>query len=353
MSLRNQIAQIQPLDTAAMAQAQQRWNAIAKPLHSLGLLEDAVIKIAGITGDWQVNLENPTVVVMCGDNGVVAQGVTQTDQSVTAIVTENMARHQTSVCTMAKLAGAQVIPVNIGCAVAVRGASIVQACVRLGTGDMTQELAMSREEAEQAIQVGIDLVKQLKAQGCGLIATGEMGIGNTTTATAMLSVLLGADSQALTGRGAGLSNAGLERKKAAIAQAIALHQPEKSDALDVLSKVGGLDIAGLCGVFLGGALYRVPVLIDGVISATAALCAQGICPQVVDYMLPSHQSAEPAGALVLKALGLEPLLHARMALGEGTGAVAVMPLLEMALAVYNQMDDFAAIGVDAYEEFTP
>lgn len=352
MTLQDYIAQIKPLDTTAMTQAQQRWNAIAKPLHSLGLLEDAVVKMAGITGDSAVEIDNRAVVVMCADNGVVAQGVTQTDQAVTAIVTENMAKGTTSVCAMARVAGAKVVPVNIGCAVAVTGETIVQACVRPGTADMTQQPAMTVAEAEQAMLVGISMVEQLNSQGVNLIATGEMGIGNTTTATAVLSVLLGQNPEDMTGRGAGLSDQGLQRKKAAIAKAIALHQPDKTNPIDVVSKVGGLDIAGLCGVFLGGAIYRVPVMVDGVISATAALCAKGICPQVVDYMIASHQSAEPAGALVLQALGLEPMVQAKMCLGEGTGAVAVMPVLDMALAVYNQMAEFQAIGVEAYEEFS-
>ncbi len=348
MTLSQYIAQIKPLDTLAMTQAQQRWDGIAKPLHSLGLLEDAVVKIAGITGHSRVSIAKPMVVAMCADNGVVAQGVSQTDQSVTAIVAENMTRGASSVCYMAKVAGAQVMAVDIGCAVAVPGT--VDRCVRRGTGDFTQEVAMTRQQAEQAILVGIDLVKQCKAQGCGLIATGEMGIGNTTTATAVLSVLLEQDPQVITGRGAGLCSAGLERKKAAIAKGIALHKPDKGDAVDVLSKVGGLDIAGMCGVFLGGAVYGVPVLVDGVISATAALCAQRLCPLTVEYMIPSHQSAEPGSILALKALGLVPMIHGNLALGEGTGAVAMMPLLQMALEVYNQMGAFADIGVQAYEE---
>lgn len=348
MKLSQYLTQIKPLDTAAMTLAQQRWDAIAKPLHSLGLLEDAVVNMAGIMGTAQVDIAKRAVVVMCADNGVVAQGVSQTDQSVTAIVTENMTRGVTSVCQMAKLAGAKVVAVDIGCATPVHGDGLVQAAIRRGTADMTQAPAMTREEAEQAILVGIDMVKQLKDQGYQLIATGEMGIGNTTTASAVLSVLLHQSPETMTGRGAGLSSAGLERKKVAIAKAIALHQPDPCDVVEVLSTVGGLDIAGLCGVFLGGAIYRVPVLIDGVISATAALCAKGLCETCVGYMLPSHQSAEPAGGLVLQALGLEAMLHGRMALGEGTGAVAVMPLLDMALAVYSQMDDFDGIGVEAY-----
>ncbi|MEG1579527.1 MAG: nicotinate-nucleotide--dimethylbenzimidazole phosphoribosyltransferase, partial [Oscillospiraceae bacterium] len=189
----------------------------------------------------------------------------------------------------------------------------------------------------RAIEVGIELVGDLKKQGYGLIATGEMGIGNTTTSSAVVSVLLGRAPGEVTGRGAGLTSEGLSRKIAAIQRAVAVNQPDAADGIEVLSKVGGLDLAGLAGVFLGGALYHVPVLVDGFISATAALAAATICPAAKDYMLGSHASKEPAGKLVLDALGLQPFLYAEMCLGEGTGAVAVMPLLDLGLALYNDL----------------
>lgn len=348
MTLSQQIASITPPDFTAQAQAKARWDAIAKPLHGLGWLEDALCKIAGITGSPALCLSPRAVVVLCADNGVVAQGVSQTDQSVTAIVTENMSKGQTSVCCMAQVADVQVIPVDLGCAVPVAGEGLIQASLRRGTADFSQEPAMTLAEAEAAIQVGISLVGELKSQGFRLIATGEMGIGNTTTATAVLSVLLDQDPDRLTGRGAGLSSQGLQRKKQVIAKAIAQHQPNPKNPVEVLSKVGGLDIAGLCGVFLGGAIHQVPILIDGLISATGALCAQRLCPEVTQYLLPSHQSAEPASQLVLEALGLSPLLQGNLALGEGTGAVAVIPLLDMALSVYQKMQQFQDIGVEQY-----
>ena len=199
---------------------------------------------------------------------------------------------------------------------------------------------MSREECERAVLTGVEIVGDLAGKGYGLLATGEMGIGNTTTSSAVLAVLLELDPVAVTGRGAGLSTEGLQRKIEAICRGIAVNRPDRNDPVDVLAKVGGLDLAGLTGVFLGGALYHVPVLVDGLISSAAALCAQRLCPAAKDYQLASHASAEPAGRMVLEALGLEAMLYAGMCLGEGTGAVAVMPLLDMALAVYREMSTF-------------
>ena len=343
---------IGPLDKNAMAEAQRRWDSIAHPLNSLGMLERDIIRIAGITGDPNVDLSKKAVVAMCADNGVVAEGVTQTGQEVTAIVTENMSKGDTSVCCMARVAGAEVIPVDIGVARPVTGENIRQCCVRRGTANMTKGPAMSREEAAKAVMTGILLVEELKQVGFRLLATGEMGIGNTTTSSAIVSVLLGKDPAEVTGRGAGLTSEGLERKIQAIRTAIAVNQPDSADSLDVLHKVGGLDIAGLAGVFLGGAIHRVPVLVDGFISSAAALVAAAICPAAKDYMLASHASNEPAGRMVLETLGLTPFLHAGMCLGEGTGAVAVMPLLDMGAAVYREMCTFAATDIEAYEHLT-
>ena len=345
-------ASIRPLDQRAMAEAKRRWDSIAHPLGSLGLLERDIIQIAGMTGSADVDLSRRAVVVMCADNGVVAEGVTQTGQEVTAIVTENMSKGDTSVCRMAKVAGAEVIPVDIGVAQPVTGERIRQSCVCRGTANMTQGPAMTREEAAKALLTGVSLVEELKKEGYQIFATGEMGIGNTTTASAVVSVLLGKDPLEVTGRGAGLSTEGLQRKIQAIRTAIAVNQPNPADPLDVLHKVGGLDIAGLAGVFLGGAIYRVPVLVDGFISSAAALLAASFCPLAKDYMLGSHASNEPAGRMVLEALGLTPFLYAGMCLGEGTGAVAVMPLLDMALSVYRGMATFDEIEVEAYQPLT-
>ncbi len=349
MTLDQVIAGITPADTAAMERAKARWDSIAKPLGSLGALEEAVIRIAGMTGSAEVDISKRAVVVMCADNGVVAQGVTQTGQEVTAIVAENMSTGDTSVCAMARSAGAEVVPVDIGTAVPLTGARIAQRCVRRGTADMTRGPAMSREEAVQAVLTGVETARELCAGGMRLLATGEMGIGNTTTSSAVAAVLLGQEPLVMTGRGAGLSDAGLQKKIHAIETAVAVNRPDPADVLDVLHKVGGLDIAGLAGVFLGGAMCHTPVLVDGFISSVAALVAARLCPASKDYMLGSHASEEPASRLVLSELGLRPFLYAGMRLGEGTGAVAVMPLLDMGLAVYREMATFEDTNIEAYQ----
>ena len=352
MTLQEVVSQIKPADQGVMAAARAHWDPVAHPLNSLGLLEDAVVRIAGASGTAAVDITKRAVVAMCADNGVVAEGVTQSGQDVTAIIAENMGRGTSSVCRMGRVAGADVVPVDIGVAVPVTVGKILQRNIRRGTADLAVEPAMSRAECERAILVGVEVVKDLVDQGYRLLATGEMGIGNTTTSAAVASVLLSREAEEVTGRGAGLSTEGLRRKVDAIRRGIAVNRPDASDPVDTVSKVGGLDIAGLMGVFLGGALYHVPVLIDGFISSVSALAAARLCPAALDYMLASHASNEPAGKMVLEALGLEPFLYARMCLGEGTGAVAVIPLLDMALAMYREMSSFSDINIDAYEHLT-
>ena len=352
MTVEALIEGIIPADAHAITLAQKRWNSIAKPLGSLGLLEEEIIRMAGMMGTANIPPLKSAVIAMCADNGVVAEGVTQTGQAVTAIVTENMSTGDTSVCRMARRAGATVIPVDIGVATPVYGEHILQKNIRRGTGNIAREPAMTIDEAKAAILVGAELVGQLKAEGYNLIATGEMGIGNTTASAAIAAVLLDVSPEVVTGRGAGLSDEGLERKIAAIKSAIQVNRPDPNDPLDVLSKVGGLDLAGLVGVFLGGAYYHIPVLVDGVISMAAALVASRLCPTAKDYLVGSHSSAEPAGALFVEELGLKPFLFAGMRLGEGTGAVAIIPILDMALAVYSEMSTFEEIEIEAYEELS-
>lgn len=341
------IGRIQPIDRRAMESSRKRWNSIAKPLHSLGKLEDAVIQIAGITGDADVKLGKKALVILCADNGVVAEGVTQTGQEVTAIVAENFLSGGSSAAIMCERAGIDIFPVDIGMA---SNTKVPDYKIARGTKNMAKEPAMTREEAIRAVLTGIRLVREKKDEGYQLLATGEMGIGNTTTSSAVASVLLGESAEQMTGRGAGLSSGGLRRKKEVITRAIALHKPDAADALDVLSKVGGFDLAGLAGIFLGGAVYRIPVLIDGFISAAAALAAVRMCGTVKEYMIPSHVSKEPGVRKVFAALGMEPPLDCGMCLGEGTGAAAFVPVLEMALEVYRRMGTFAENKIEDYKE---
>lgn len=306
------------------------------------------MQIAGITGSASVNIKKRALVPMCADNGVVAEGVTQTGQEVTAIVAENFLTGDTSACVMCRQCGTDVFPVDVGMVSDTKVPRDLK--VMNGTRNMAKEPAMTREEAVCGIEAGIEMVRRLKEKGYTLIATGEMGIGNTTTSSAVASVLLDKPVEMMTGRGAGLSGEGLKRKIAAIQKAVSKNQPDPKDAIDVLAKVGGLDIAGMAGVFLGGAAMHIPVVIDGFISCVAALVAQRICPLVKDYMIASHVSKEPAASLILEALDKEAVLHGEMCLGEGSGAVALFPFLDMGIAVYESMSTFEEIKVDQYKE---
>ena len=342
------LSQITAPDEAARAACLARWDGLAKPLGSLGLLEASLARIAAVTGSPDITLDRRTLLVLCADNGVVAQGVAQCGSSVTASVAQALAAGESTVCHMARCARCRVIPVDMGMADFPSTPGVWDRRVRNGTADITQGPAMTRAECVQAIQQAAELVRECHESGSSIIATGEMGIGNTTTSSALASVLLGKSPAEVTGRGAGLSDAGLTRKVAAIERALSLNRPDPADPVDIISKVGGLDIAGLCGVFLGGALYRVPVVIDGFISGAAALCAARLCPGATFALLASHVSAEPAGGLMLDALELSPLISAGMRLGEGSGAVAALPLLDMALAVYHSGQTFGRLGIDAY-----
>ena len=345
--LKKLLSGVTPPDETARSAAHARWTGLAKPLGGLGALETMLEDAAALTGSANLDFSRRVAAVLCADNGVVAQGVSQTGQEVTRAVAENLALRRTSVCQMARAAHCDVLPVDMGMA----GEPVpgVRDCrIAAGTADFTLGPAMRREQAVEAIGKGIALVQAQKAQGMQLLATGEMGIGNTTTSSAVAAVLLGQPVERMTGRGAGLSDAGLARKQEAIRRGIAINAPDSADTLDVLSKLGGFDIAGLCGVFLGGAIEGVPVLMDGFISGVAALCAVQLCPAAAKAVFASHCSTEPAARLVLEALGKAPLLTAGLHLGEGTGAVASLPLWDMALAVYNNCYSFAEGGIAPY-----
>lgn len=345
MNLTERLAGICPADTKAAEAAQRRWDAIAKPLRGMGQMEDAISKIAGVSGT--VDLGRKCVAVMCADNGVVAEGVTQTGSEVTGVVAGNIVHGASTVATMARVAGADVFAYDVGMLTEVPGVPARKAA--RGTRNFAKEPAMTREQAETILCTGMDIAGELKAAGYGIIASGEMGIGNTTTSSAIVAGLLGAAPETVAGRGAGLSAQGVQHKAEVIRGALALHQPDPRDPVDVLAKVGGFDIAAMCGLFLGGAYHHIPVVIDGLISSVAALLAVRLCPRAKGYMLASHRSAEPAAQLVLAALGLHAPLDCAMALGEGTGAVSLFPLLDMAAAVYHQMPTFGDIAIEAYQ----
>lgn len=341
--------QIHTADHAAKEAARRHWDAIAHPLHSLGKLEDAIVQIAGIQRTAVVRLDRKALVIMCADNGVVAEGVTQTGQEVTAQVAENFLTDRATAAILCREAGADIFPIDIGMA---EDTDVRKCKVMNGTRNMAEGPAMTRGEAVLALETGIRIAREKADAGYRIIATGEMGIGNTTTSSAMASVLLHQPVERMTGRGAGLSSEGLQRKIRVIRHSVELNRPDPQDPVDVLAKVGGLDIAGMAGIFIGGAACRVPVVIDGFISAVAALAASRICPAAAAFMMPSHVSGEPAASLVLHALGLSPYLTCDMRLGEGTGAVMLFPLLDMALKVYDSMSTFEEDGIEAYRHLT-
>ncbi|WP_455500529.1 nicotinate-nucleotide--dimethylbenzimidazole phosphoribosyltransferase [Gemmiger sp.] len=345
--LKNLLTTVTPPNETARAAAHAHWAALAKPLGGLGQLETMVEDTAALTGDPAPDFARRAVLVLCADNGVVAQGVSQTDASVTRAVLKNLTARRTSVCRMAAAAHCDVVPVDMGIAGApVPGA--VNCRVAAGTADFTQGPAMTRAQAVQAVAAGIELVRVQKQRGVRMLATGEMGIGNTTTSSAVASVLLGRPAAEMTGRGAGLSDEGLRRKIDAIKRGIEKNKPDAADPLGVLAALGGFDIAGLCGVFLGGALENTPIIMDGFISGVAALCAVRLCPAAEKAVFASHVSAEPAAHIVLEALHKKPPITADLHLGEGTGAVASLPLWDMALAVYHGCYSFAEGGIAPY-----
>lgn len=342
---------IEGLDYEAMKAAQNHWDSIAKPLDGLGMLEKIIVQIAGIKRTPEIHIPKRAVIAMCADNGIVQEGVSQTSQEVTAIVAANMAKGSSSVCRMGTVAKVDVIPVNIGIRDNIKVSGLVERNIMHSTRNFLQEPAMTQDEVMEAIQCGIDMVEKYKKQGYDMFATGEMGIGNTTTSSALTSVLLHLPVEIVTGKGAGLSKKGIEHKKKIIQEAIEKYQLTAEDPLRALQCVGGLDIAGLTGVYIGGALFHVPIVIDGIIASIAALIAERLLPGVREYMIPSHRSMEPAAGVIMKELELHPIIDASLALGEGTGAVLLFPMLDMALEVYHENDSFQEIHVEKYERF--
>ncbi len=347
----NRLSKIKNPDRYAAETAKNRWNNIGKPLRSLGLLEEYIIKIAGITGSADIDLQKRLAVVFCSDNGVVCEKIAQSDSVVTSIVANAIAEGTSSINRMAKTFHADVLPVDIGIDREIHNKKILNKKIAFGTENITKGPAMTRENAEKAISVGMDIVMESAKKGYKILVTGEMGIGNTTTSSAIAAVYLNASAEEVTGRGAGIDNLGLARKINAVKEAVKINSPDKDDPLDVLSKLGGYDIAGMTGLFLGGAVYGIPVVIDGFISAAAALTAVKINPLAKEYMLCSHVSKETAAKKILDLIGLKPLITAELALGEGTGGILLLPLLDGALSVYNSAHSFGDLKMERYVEY--
>ncbi len=326
----------------------ENWDKVAKPLDSMGRFEELTAQIGAILGTDRFCIDKKAVIVMCADNGIVKEGVSQSGQEVTAAVASFMRENRTSVGKMAESIGADVIPVDIGINQKEAIPGLLERKIALGTRNFLEEPAMTEAEALAAVSVGIEMAALCKEKGYHLLATGEMGIGNTTTSSAMAAALTGCEVDEITGRGAGLSDERLRRKRQVIKSALHRYQFRKEESLRILASVGGLDIAGLAGVCIGGAIFHLPVVLDGVISAVAALTAERLKPGVRDYMIPSHKSREPAASMLMEELRLQPVIDASLALGEGTGAVMMFALLDMAMTLYQEQTRFSDIGVSPY-----
>lgn len=343
MTLESLLQSIEPLSKSAMEAAKTRQDALAKPPESLGRLEELSIQLAGITGTIHNTMDKTHLLVFAADNGVVEEGVSSAPQSVTLMQTINLTRAKTGASVLAKHFGSGITVCDVGVNAQITEPKVLNRKIAFGTQNIVKGPAMTREQAEKAILIGAELAMQTEANAMGV---GEMGIGNTTTSSAVLSVLLGADVETVTGRGGGITDGAFLKKKQVISQAIALNRPDPKDPVDVLGKVGGFDLAAMCGAFLGGAASHRPMVIDGFISVVAALCAVRLCPMVRDYLVPSHASYEIGYKLAMEELGLQPIFLLNMRLGEGSGCPLAFQVLSAACAILNDMATFDQAGID-------
>lgn len=347
MTLETTLAAIRPADEQAMAAARELQARLTKPAGSLGHLEALSVRLAGLAGVCPPPLPEPaTVAVFAGDHGVHAQGVSPWPQEVTAQMVANFVAGGAVVNTFARQVGADVMVVDAGVAIPLHGGpTLLDANIRRGTRDMTVEPALTREEALAAVELGAAVAGQLVAAGAKCLLTGDMGIANTTPAAALTAVFTGRSAAEVTGRGTGIDDETLAHKTGVIAAALAKHTPDPADPLGVLATVGGLEHAALAGFILGAAEHRVPVIVDGVIAASAALAAAAFAPDAVAAMVAGHRSAEPGATVALAHLGLEPLLDLGMRLGEGSGAVLALPIVAAAVRVLHEVATFDSAGV--------
>lgn len=350
-SLNQALEAIKPLDKLSMAAARSRQDTLTKPTGSLGRLEELSIQIAGIQGKPIPQIKHKGIIVMAADHGVVARGTSAYPQEVTRQMVLNFLNGGAGINVISRQVGARVIVVDMGVAGNLpSNLALVSRKIASGTRDISKGPAMTTVQAKQALEAGIEIVKNEIKKGLDIVATGDMGIGNTTASAAICSVMTGKPVAKVTGRGTGLNDEQLQNKIGIISEAIALNKPDASKPLEVLAKIGGFEIGGLAGVILGAASQRVPVVIDGFISGAAALIADGLCPRVRDYMIAGHCSVEPGHILALKHLGLRPLLNLDMRLGEGTGAALGMFIAEISTRVLVEMATFTEAGVSDKED---
>ncbi|MFD2368985.1 nicotinate-nucleotide--dimethylbenzimidazole phosphoribosyltransferase [Brevibacillus sp. GCM10020057] len=340
-----QLGTIEPLHQETAEQTKQHVDQLTKPLGSLGRLETLAVELAAMTKEAFPVTSPPGVIVFAADHGVAREGVSAYPQEVTAQMLLNLTQGGAGINVFARQIGALQKFVDVGVAAEVDAPGVCKRRIRAGSGNILREAAMTREEAERSIQVGIEAAHEIVGEGAKVLIVGEVGIGNTTASSAILAALTGADPDEIVGRGTGLTDEGWQRKKAVVREALALHRPDAADPLDVLSKVGGLEIGAMAGAILGAASRRVPVLLDGFIATVAALLAVRIAPAAADYLIAGHRSQEPGHAYVLKTLAKEPLLDLQLRLGEGSGAALAFPLVEAASRMVREMATFASAGV--------
>lgn len=343
MELDALVRAVAPLDRGTMTAAEVYQARLAKPPGSLGRLEELSIQLAGITGRVHNALNKKQLLVFAADNGVVAEGVSSAPQSVTKQQTINLTRGKTGAAVLAKHFGCGLTVCDVGVNADIYESTVLNRKIAYGTQNICTGPAMTREQTLQAILTGAEIARTVDAD---VIGVGEMGIGNTTTSSAVLAVLLGADVEAVTGRGGGITEESFRKKKAVIRTAIEVNRPDRDDVVGVLSKVGGFDLAAMCGAFLGAAAARRPAVIDGLISAAAALCAVRLCPNVRGYLVPSHASFEIGYRLAMEAMDLHPLFDLGMRLGEGSGCPLAFQVLDAACAVINDMATFDEAGIN-------
>jgi len=347
----NIVGMIKPLDRGAIAEAPARQEQLTKPPGSLGRLEALSVKLAGIQGRPRPEIRHKVVITMAGDHGVVAEGVSLWPQEVTAQMVYNFLGGGAAINVLARQLGARVIVVDMGVAADLAAdARLVSRKISYGTANIAQGPAMSREQAEKAVEAGIEIVAAEMPRGLDILGTGDMGIGNTTASSAICAVMTGRTVAEVTGRGTGVEGGQLAHKKAVVERALTVNKPDPEHPLDVLARVGGFEIGGLAGVILAAAAYRVPVVIDGFISGAAALIAAAMAPALKEFLIAGHVSAEAGHRLLLEHLGLKPLLDLDMRLGEGTGAALGIYLVEAAARVLAEMPTFSEAGVSEKSE---
>ena len=360
------------ISAEARAASQKRWDAIAKPLDSLGIFEKQITQIAGITGDADVKLRPASLFVFCADNGIVEEGVTQTDSKVTAVVAKSMAYGKSGACRMAEECGCIVNVIDVGIehdemisdipdktsGYTDKVPGIIRKKILKGTEDFLKAPAFGEEELKRAISAGREVAQKAASEGIRIFLVGEMGIGNTTTSAALASALLGVPPTETVGRGAGLDDKGFKRKTEVVAEGLEKYgfKPgkkvmDKAEVMKLMHCLGGLDIASIAGFIMGACYVHVPVIIDGVITAVAALAAVRLYPECKECIIGSHVGKEPSMKMLLDELGLDAPIKGELALGEGTGALMELSLLDMALAVYDESADFTDISIDAYKRF--